>query len=394
MSVTNQLRLETVDGRIAELMATLDRTRANLFELDTDVTRRLLEASTVLRGATATAWTDASRRYADLWRGQLALESVLERITQERGNRRSATAATLSRLTLMLDEPSVPMPREASTKARQLTDKAEPIVECTIAQALSRMSSDYDVVANVVRSVAAVWGESPDHFDQLEHRIVETEDELRALELRRPNELDQARRALADAEELAREDPLSLASEATAEIESVVRRVEQQLLARGDERRQRQDDLDSARALVAELPGQLVRCRDEVRRYAAKVHLRTSVYETLARAPEEIEELTAALAGAGEQATQPESSAALARRSASLLDRLRRRRRRVRRSSVPATSFEAASRRTAPRPMPSASAKTSSSITCTRAHTTPSTSLPATSRAERLVVTYENAVHR
>ena len=320
---------------------------------------------------------------------------MLERITQERGNRRSATAATLSRLTLMLDEPSVPMPRETSTKARQLTDKAEPIVECTIAQALSRMSSDYDVVANVVRSVAAVWGESPDHFDQLEHRIVETEDELRALELRRPNELDQARRALADAEELAREDPLSLASEATAEIESVVRRVEQQLLDARRERRQRQDDLDSARALVAELPGQLVRCRDEVRRYAAKVHLRTSVYETLARAPEEIEELTAALAGAGEQATQPESSAALARRSASLLDRLRR---------VEAEGAEELRTRDELRGRLEAYSAKAHAIGLgenlelhhlyASAHDAIYVAPCDIARAERLVVTYENAVHR
>ena len=320
----NPSRLETVDGRIAELMATLDRTRANLFELDTDVTRQLLEASTSLRGATAAAWAHASLLHADLWRGQLALESVLERIAQERGNRRSATAATLSRISRLLDGPSVPMTRETATVARRLTDEAEPIVERTIENALARMSADYDVVSNLVRSVAAVWGESSGHFDRLEHRIFETEAELRALGLRRPNELDQARRALADAEELAREDPLSLASEATAEIESVVKRVEQQLHDERRERRQRLDDLDTARALVAELPGQLDRCRDEVRRYAAKVHLNPSVYETLARAPEDIEELTAALTGAGEPAPQPESSDALARQSASLLDRLRR----------------------------------------------------------------------
>ena len=59
----------------AQFRAVLDRTTASLVELDADVTRQLLESSTSLRGATAAAWADASRRHADLWRGQFALET-------------------------------------------------------------------------------------------------------------------------------------------------------------------------------------------------------------------------------------------------------------------------------------------------------------------------------
>lgn len=109
----------------------------------------------------------------------------------------------------------------------------------------------------------------------------------------------------------------------TADIESVVGRAEQRLLEAQRERQQRRDDLDTARALVAELPDQVDRSRKAVERYEAKVHLQHSVYETLARAPRDIEELTTALAAAADQAPQPESADDLAGRAASLLDQLR-----------------------------------------------------------------------
>ena len=48
--------LADLDRRIEALGATLERTRANLVELDLDVTRQTLAASTSLTGATAQQW--------------------------------------------------------------------------------------------------------------------------------------------------------------------------------------------------------------------------------------------------------------------------------------------------------------------------------------------------
>ncbi len=50
VSLMNPSRLETTDRRIAELRSTLERTGASLVELDTDVTRRLLDVLDVLAG--------------------------------------------------------------------------------------------------------------------------------------------------------------------------------------------------------------------------------------------------------------------------------------------------------------------------------------------------------
>ena len=74
--------MEGIDERIAKIRTVLDRATGNLVELDADVTRRLLESSTSLRGVTAESWADASRRHAELWRGQFALESVLTQIAE------------------------------------------------------------------------------------------------------------------------------------------------------------------------------------------------------------------------------------------------------------------------------------------------------------------------
>src|SRR6202042_601575 len=95
--------LDSVDRRIAELRAIHERIVQNLVDLDADVTRQMLESSSTLRGRTAEAWSRAPVVMEDLWRGQMALADLLERVAQARGTRTSVSGPALARLTELLD---------------------------------------------------------------------------------------------------------------------------------------------------------------------------------------------------------------------------------------------------------------------------------------------------
>lgn len=82
--------VEAIDRRIAGLRTTLERIVQNLVELDADVTRQMLDASSSLTGQTAAQWHDAQLRLATLWSGQLALADTLEEVTRQRGTKSSS----------------------------------------------------------------------------------------------------------------------------------------------------------------------------------------------------------------------------------------------------------------------------------------------------------------
>src|SRR5208283_4803994 len=143
-----------------------------------DVTRRLLETSHELRGASAEAWADASLRHAAMWKSQLALESLLTQITDERGSRRSASPAALARLAALLGGASVQLPRPPESGPPRLTDDATPSVACSVAQVFEQMSADFAVVTEFVGSVARAWGELTDRLDDLAALMLELEKEI------------------------------------------------------------------------------------------------------------------------------------------------------------------------------------------------------------------------
>ena len=106
----NAPSLAAVDRRLAELRSTLDRTRANLAELDADVTRKTLDASTTLAGTTATSWAEARSAMTRMWEGQMALDAVLDEATAMRGTRGGLGRGALARLDTVVHGPSVALP--------------------------------------------------------------------------------------------------------------------------------------------------------------------------------------------------------------------------------------------------------------------------------------------
>ncbi len=210
--MTSSLRLTTadIDERIEAVRVVLDRTTARLVELDADVTRRLLETTSELRGATAAAWADAARRHEALWEGQLALERLLERMADERGTRRSVPQWVLVRLDALLQGPSVELPRSDEVGVPRLTEQLSPTVSCSIAEAFDRMSADFDVVTRLLAAVAQAWGETTERLRRVGAVLAELHHGDEAQGVRRPNDLDPLSRDLQNAETMVRHDPMAL----------------------------------------------------------------------------------------------------------------------------------------------------------------------------------------
>jgi hypothetical protein len=271
--VTSSLRLTTadVDERIEAVRAVLDRTTARLVELDADVTRRLLETSSELRGATATAWADAARRHEALWEGQLALERFLERLAGERGTRRSAPQWVLVRLDELLQGPSVELPRPGEGGVLRLTEQTSPTVSCSIVEAFDRMSADFDVVTHLLADVAQAWGETTERLRAVGALLTELEDGIAAQGLRRPNDLDSLIRELRDAEAAVRHDPLALDPGRVTELAARAQRLRDTAEEVDRERRAASEKLVAAEQSIDAGLESLRACRVQVDTLSEKI---------------------------------------------------------------------------------------------------------------------------
>ena len=251
--------LPDVDVRIAELRATIDRITTNLAALDDDLTRQILDASTTLRGRTEEAWATARGGLEHLWQGQLALHDVVERIDAARGRRTTLSRNQLQVVADLLDGPSATMVVGTS---RALTEGPVVTVDLTVDALVADMSSTYDGIMVVVDRAAAVWSEVGPALSDLDGRVARLEEVAAESGERAPNELTQARRAIREAEDLSRCDPLGVADDAVSAIERLVDRAAHFLTEAVDARR----GLDAA---VADARVGVDLCLEEVARVRA-----------------------------------------------------------------------------------------------------------------------------
>jgi len=291
VSTVARLTTAEIDRRIEEFRTVLDRATVRLAELDEDVTRRLLETSHQLRGATAEAWVDVSLRQAALWQSQLALESLQTQIIDERGSRRSASPAALVRLDGLLGGASVELPRSPASGPPRLTDDAVPTVACSVAQVFEQMSSDFVVVTEFVGAVARTWGELTDRLDDLTVLVLELEKEVQGSGLRRPNDLGVLGRTLADAKATAQEDPISFGPDEVALLESRAQRVSE--LVRGATRVHEADleELVAADRSIGAGLEELATCRAQLDASSEKIVVPDATMAELDRLARELDRL-------------------------------------------------------------------------------------------------------
>ncbi len=323
MSTVTRLTTEEIDRRIEEFRTVLDRTTVRLAELDADVTRRLLETSHELRGATAEAWADVSVRQSAMWQGQLALENLVTQILDERGSRRSASPAALIRLDGLLGGTSVELPRSPESGLPRLTDDASPTVACSVAAVFDQMSSDFVVVTEFVGAVARAWGELTDRLDDVAAMLSELKKEIQRSDMRPPNDLGGLERALADAKATAQEDPISFGSGDVALLESRAQRVSETV--RGVARVHEADleELVAADRSIGAGLEELATCRAQLDTWSEKIVVPDATVAELDRLARELDRLRLEC----EQAQSPGSghrTAELRRRADGLHDEVTR----------------------------------------------------------------------
>jgi hypothetical protein len=281
-----------VTGRVVALRSSVEGVTANLVELDADVTRQLLEASTVLAGRTATAWTDAAVRLTRLWQGQLALQHVLARIDALRAGRRSLPPRMVEAIAEILEGPSVDLPAP-SDHGRRLTATAHATEHWTIGAALDSLSKDYDVVLNVVNTVGRIWGDEAERMAALAAELSEVERLVRELDLGLSNELAAVRRVLDEAKTVARTDPLAFDGAALAALSGRVRQARQVVDAAVAQRADVTRDWDALDAALAEASSLLEHCRDGLGRAGDKVVVAASEWAAFESDGRELDRLQA-----------------------------------------------------------------------------------------------------
>jgi hypothetical protein len=291
MSATARLTAQDIDRRILDLQTVLDRTTASLVELDNDVTRQLLDASTSLSGATADAWADAANRHAALWQEQLALRGVLVEVVEVRGTKKAPSQPALERLDELLAGASVEVPGEREDGRRGLIDGPDPVVRHTIDDVLAQMSSDYEVVAQIVATVSQVWGECTERIEGVTAGVSALEVRMQDCGMRRPNQLVVIGQAVKDAHALARTDPLSFDPATIEALEAQLRRaqttVDESVRHREAERLELADAYHGVQVAVAALDD----CRHRLEVVAEKMVVTETSLQALESASRRVEEL-------------------------------------------------------------------------------------------------------
>jgi len=284
-----RIDVDLIDRRIEELRTVVDRTTANLVELESDMTRQLLETSTALSGATAAAWSDASRRHADLWRGQFALENLLAKISEERGSKRSPAQAVLVRLDELLEKPCIELPRSVRDGRPSLTEGPVPTIVVSVEDALAHMSADYDIVAGLVATVATVWGESTERLHGCAARVAELETRVQEQRMRAPRELQSIGRRVAELGATSRRDPLALDPDTLPGFESHVARLEAWFDDAVRERQERMADLAAADAHIGAAATALEAVREQLDRSGERVVVRPETWAAVEQLSEDLE---------------------------------------------------------------------------------------------------------
>jgi hypothetical protein len=288
-----RLTVHAVDQRIADLRTVLDRASESLVELDADVTRQLLEQSTVLRGATAETWHDAAARHADLWRNQLAVEKVFAQITDQRGTRTTPTRAVLVSVDALLEGDCVEMPEDRQRDRPSLMGSQGALVRCSIWAALERMSADYDTVSSYLADVANVWGDCTDRLERLNKEVSDLNSLMQDLGMRPTNQLRAIEQALADAHRVASEDPLSFDPHSIDVLEDRVLQARATVDQAVRGREARTEELADADRAVEACLATVRACRSELDRVAEKVVVRDAARMRLEALVNEIDQLRA-----------------------------------------------------------------------------------------------------
>lgn len=257
-----------MDAALAQFNRAIDVMTANLFELENDPNRKVLEGAS-LTGITASRWAEARQSLAQLWQWFTMFKDLVERASTLRGTRGRPGPAQLAELDRLLGGPSIELSAEQIPLSRRaLLGPAQTTISCRPDELLARMSEAFDQAKAVVAATGEAWTHLLPRLQSDETALSDMEREAASLGERSVPELAGIRGRLDGLETSLATDPLSIASGTVdaveASIAAVRRDLDELIRLRADLTAQ----LDQARALLAQLEQVMAEGRaanDEVR---------------------------------------------------------------------------------------------------------------------------------
>ncbi len=238
--------LADLDARIERYRSAADTISANLLELDHDPNRQLLDQAP-LRGATATAWSDARVAITTTWEWYAAFGAFLDRATELRVSPRTRLAPGREReLADLLDGASIELRADDVPLAdRGLLQERVATRRCTGDELLALMAETFGRAKDVVVAVGAVWDQMLPRVTAVQGRVTRAQPfdagdtELVAL--------DQRVGALTEALAI---DPLSVAEPDVVALEHFVADLDHSLVSANELSSRLQDELRDAQRML------------------------------------------------------------------------------------------------------------------------------------------------
>ncbi|MDQ2727642.1 MAG: hypothetical protein M3Y91_07230 [Actinomycetota bacterium] len=221
--------LEALDQRLGEVRTAVDRMGRNLFDLDSDTTRQVLDVAP-LSGVTAAAWAGAAGRLADLWQAHRVLSDLVAEISARRASKRRFSDDQLAELERRLHGPSIRLAGAFLDPAsRTMTGAETSETVWTIDGLLKATSSTFDALAGTVAQAGAVWDQVTPEVERLDLALDALRARAATAGVRWSNEANAIRQHLLALREEAAVDPLGVdpdvVAAAVGDVDRVTRRV-------------------------------------------------------------------------------------------------------------------------------------------------------------------------
>jgi len=148
---------QAAEQQAADALAERDAIQANLLELDSSYTRRLLDGGP-LTGQTRERWDKASATLASLWETYMAHSAVVDRVAELSAGGHRVSKKELPELTELLTGASVRLTRApAPLASRDLADTGRQAF--TLEASVAAMRRAFSEVTEVTSAVETVWTE-------------------------------------------------------------------------------------------------------------------------------------------------------------------------------------------------------------------------------------------
>jgi hypothetical protein len=263
--------LDEIDRTLAGFRQAIAVMTANLFELENDPNRKVLDQA-ALTGVTAERWGGAGRSLAQLWQWFTQFKDVVERAATMRGSKGRINPAQLAQVDQLLGGPSIELSAEQIPLSRRaLLGPSETSVHCRPDELLNLMSQSFDQVKAVVAATGEAWSVLLPRLEQDESSLGEIEKLAASFGETHVPELAGARGRIDDLSTRLANDPLSIDVSVLVPLETALAAVKRDLEELGRLRADLAPRLDQARERLARLHRTMAEARAAHEDVVAKI---------------------------------------------------------------------------------------------------------------------------